>query len=61
MGLQNLEGVWQEDQGRIKGIIMEYFDAFFKSGHLTNFEASLSAINTRVTTKMNEELLQISR
>ena len=61
MGLQNLEGVWQEDQGRIEGIIMEYFDSFFKSGHLTNFEASLSAINTRVTTKMNEELLQISR
>ena len=46
MGLQNLEGVWQEVQGRIEGIIMEYFDAIFKSDHPTNFEASLSAITT---------------
>ena len=36
---------------------MEYFTAIFKQNHPTNFEASLSAITTQVTTDMNEELL----
>ena len=36
---------------------MEYFAAIFKSDCRTSFEASLSAINTRVTTEMNDELL----
>lgn len=57
MGLQNSEGVWQEDQERIEGIILEYFVATFKSDHPTNFEASLSVITTRVTLDMNDELL----
>ena len=38
VGLQNLEGAWQEDQKSIEGIIMEYFVAIFKLDHLTNFE-----------------------
>ena len=49
--------MWQEDQGRIEGIILEYFNAIFRADHPTNFEASLSAINTSVTTELNEELL----
>ena len=57
MGIHNSKGVWQEDQGRIEGIILDYFNAIFKSDHSTNFEASLSAFNYRVTTKMNKELL----
>ena len=57
MGLHNLEGVWEEDQGRIEGIILDYFVAIFKSDHQTNFKASLNAINNRVTIEMNEELL----
>ena len=57
MGIQNSDGVWQEDQGRVEGIILEYFETIFKSDHPTNFEASLIAINTQVTTEMNEELL----
>ena len=36
---------------------MEYFAAIFKADCPTSFEASLSAINTRVTTEMNDELL----
>lgn len=52
-----MEGVWQEDQGRIENIILEYFVAIFRSDHPTNFEANLSAINTRVTSDMNDELL----
>lgn len=57
MGLQDSEGMWQEEQGRIEGIILDYFAAIFKLDHPTNFEASLSAINTRVTPDMNDELL----
>ena len=57
MGLQDSEGVWQEDQGRIESLILEYFAAIFKSDHPPSFEASLSAINTRVFPDMNNELL----
>ena len=57
MGIQNSDGVWQEDQGRVESIILEYFETIFKSDRPTNFEASLIAINTQVTTEMNEELL----
>ena len=57
MGLLDLAGVWQEDQGRIEGLILKYFAAIFKSNLPTSFEASLSAINTRVTPEMNDELL----
>ena len=46
VGIQNSEVVWQEDQGRVEGIILGYFKTIFKSDHPTNFEASLSAINT---------------
>ena len=57
MGLINSDGVWQEDQGRIEGIVLEYFAGILKSDFPTSFEASLSAINIRVTPKMNDELL----
>lgn len=57
LGLNDFEGVWQEDQGIVEGIILDYFKAIFMFDHPTNFEASLSAINSRVLTKMNEELV----
>ena len=56
-GWENMEGMWQEDQGMIENILLEYFAAIFKSDRLTNFEASLNAINTQVTLDMNDELL----
>ena len=56
-GWENMEGIWQEDQGMIENILLEYFAAIFKSDRPTNFEASLSAINTQVTLDMNDELL----
>lgn len=36
---------------------MEYFEAIFKSNQPTNFDASLEAINHRVSPDMNESLL----
>ena len=57
MGLIDSNGVWQEDQGRIEGIVLEYFATIFKLDFPTSFEASLSAINICVTPEMNDELL----
>ena len=54
VGLQDLDGVWQEDQGRIESTILEYFANIFKSDHRSSFEASLNAIDTRVSSKMND-------
>ena len=57
MGLQDLEGMWQEKQRRIKSLILEYFVNIFKFDHPSSFKASLSEINTRVSPEMNDELL----
>ena len=57
MGLQDLKGVWQEEQGRVESLILEYFATIFKSDHPSSFEANLSAINNRVSPEMNDELL----
>ena len=57
MGLENPEGVWQEDKEEIERTIVEYFETIFKSDQPTNFEASLSAITSRVSPDMNEDLL----
>lgn len=57
VGMQNSNRVWQEDQERIEGIILQYSTAFFKSHHLTNFKVSISAITTPVISNMNDELL----
>ena len=57
MGLQDSDGVWQEDQGRIESTILEYFANIFKSDHRSSFKANLNAIDTRVSSEMNNELL----
>ena len=55
-GLQNANGVWQEGQEDIERIVLEYFKGIFKSDHPSNFDASLSAINQRISPEMNESL-----
>ena len=57
VGLQNSEGVWQESREEILQTIVEYFETIYKSDKPTNFEANLSAVITRVSLDMNEELL----
>ena len=56
MGLKVSDDMRQEDPGSIEGIILDYFASIFKSDNLTNFEASLSAINPKVTQDMNDTL-----
>lgn len=57
MGLQDLDGVWQEEKEGVEGIIMDYFTSIYRSNQPTNFEASLSAISIQVSLDMNEELI----
>ena len=57
VGLQDLNGVWQEDKEEIERTILGYFENIYKSDQPTCFEASLSSITTRVSTDMNEDLI----
>ena len=57
VGLQDLNGVWQEDKEEIERTILGYFENIYKSDQPTCFEASLSLITTRVSTDMNEDLI----
>lgn len=49
--------MWQENQEDVESTILEYFEMNFKSAHPSNFNASLSAINQRVSSDMNESLI----
>ena len=56
MGLMDSDGKWQEDPRSVEGIILDYFASIFKSNHLSDFKASLSAIYPRATPAMNASL-----
>ena len=55
MGLQDLNGFWQEDKEEIERTILGYFENIYKSDQPENFETSLSSLTTRVSTDMNED------
>ena len=57
-GLMDFEGVWHEEEGETKAIILDYFKAIFNLDCPTNFGASLGAIEKSVTQEMNKELLK---
>lgn len=57
-GLMDSEGVWHEEEGETKVIILDYFKAIFNSDCPTNFGASLEAIEESVTQERNKELLK---
>ena len=57
MGLQDSNGVWNEDKEGIERVIMDYFTSIYKSDQPSSFEDSLSAITNRVSTDMNAELI----
>lgn len=50
--------VWHKEQEAIKNIILDYFSSIFSSDQPSNFEASLEAMDKKVTPKMNNELLK---
>ena len=57
VGLQDANGVWNEDKEGIERIIMDYFTSIYRSDQPASFEDSLSAITNRVSTDMNAELI----
>ena len=57
VGLQDLNGVWNEDKEGIERVIMDYFTSIYRLDQPTSFEDSLSAMSYRVSTDMNVELI----
>ena len=57
VGLQDSNGVWNEDKEGIERVIMDYFTSIYRSDQPSSFEDSLSAITNRVSTDMNAELI----
>ena len=51
-------GVWQEEIEVGEKIILDYFSTIFCSDQPTNFEASMEAVDKRVTPEMNNALLK---
>ncbi|KAL0016440.1 hypothetical protein SO802_003509 [Lithocarpus litseifolius] len=57
-GLMDEGGVWHEEKGATEKLILEYFSAIFSSDEPVNFDASMEAVDKRVTPEMNKELLE---
>ena len=52
------EGVWQEEPEIVENIILDYFKSIFSSDQPASFDASLEAMDRRVTPEMNQALLK---
>ena len=57
IGIQGANGAWQENQEDIESTILGYFETIFEIDHPSQFDASLGAIDQRVTQDMNENLV----
>ena len=57
-GLNDLEGRWREGEEEVEDIILKYFKDIYSTSFPTDFEASLSAVNRRVSEAMNADLLK---
>jgi len=57
-GIMDDEGVWQEEPEAVENNILDYFKSIFSSDQPSNFDASLEAMDRRVTQEMNKALLK---
>lgn len=57
-GLMDEGGLWHEEQGAIEKFNIEYFSSIYSSDQPPNFEASMEAVDERVTPEMNNVLLE---
>ena len=57
-GMLDDEGVWQEEPEIVENIILDYFKSIFSSDQPASFDASLEAMDRRVTPEMNQALLK---
>jgi len=49
---------WKDEPEDVEKIILNYFSNIFSTDHLEDFEASLTAVNSRVSNEMNDFLLK---
>ena len=47
-GLMDVDGVWQEDEGKIEEIVVEYYNNLFTSSSPSNFSEILQAKSQRL-------------
>ena len=52
-GLMDANGVWQEDEGKIEEIVVEYYNNLFTSSSPSDFSELLQAIQPKVTLLLN--------
>ena len=52
-GLMDANGIWQEDEGKIEEIVVEYYNNLFTSSSPSDFSELLQAIQPKVTLLMN--------
>ena len=57
-GLMDVDGIWQEDEGKIEEVVVEYYNNLFTSSSPSNFSELLQAIQPKVTPSMNQMLLK---
>ena len=57
-GISDLEGRWKEGGEEVEDVILNYFTEIYSTTFPTEFEASLGAVDRRVSEAMNAELLK---
>ena len=58
LGLYNADGVWQKDDQRVEGIVVDYFTNIFESNGLLDVSLVVNVIKPVVTDVMNTGLTQ---
>ena len=59
LGFEDDNGVWVEDEGRMVGLVEEYFSNIFATSNPSSFDDILSGILPTVTQDMNTSLNRI--
>ena len=57
-GLFDANGVWQVDETKMEEIVVEYYNNLFTSSNPSEFNEILNAIQPKVSTSMNQELVR---
>ena len=52
-GMMDADGVWQEDEGKIEEIVVDYYNSLFKSNDPSEFTTILEAVTHKVSSDMN--------
>ena len=56
-GLLDANGVWQDDENKMEEIVVDYYSSLFTSSNRTEFDEILNAVQPKVSTWMNQDLI----